>query len=189
MRRFASLTGRNAMIVIALAAFLTGCVCGIAVSPLGRQQTAALPTALQSGGVQASITQIAVTAVTQIAGPTYTPYPTYTPQVKSKPIEILVTATYPPDFTALYEFTGRGKSTTDLFSLPTGIIRVKWEYMGDSNFAFSIKRLDNDSDSMLENTIGSTTGQSIFEVGNSDQYLFDVVFARGDWKITVEFKP
>ncbi|MBI3244639.1 MAG: hypothetical protein HYZ49_20360 [Chloroflexi bacterium] len=135
------------------------------------------------------VTQNVVTAVTEVAGPTYTPLPTYTPQPIPTPIEILVTATFPPDFTELYRFSGTGKSTTDLFSLQTGIIRVKWEYTGDSNFAFYIRRLDNDARDLIENTVGATSGQKIFNVGNSDQYLFDIDLARGDWVITVEFKP
>ena len=122
--------------------------------------------------------------------PTYTLPPTYTPQPTLEPVVIFVTATAPPDFTKLYEFTGKGKSTTDLFSLQPGLIRIKWEYTGTSNFAFYLKELDTGYEELLENTIGSTSGQSILKIENtSDQYLFDVKYAQGNWTIVVEYKP
>lgn len=133
---------------------------------------------------------------TYTALPTYTPAPTYTPRPTvavrvevTKIVQKLVTATAPPDFTLLYTFTGRGKSSTDLFTLSTGSIRVKWKYTGSSNFAFYIKRLDNDAEVLMENTIGSSEGQQLLNVGSSTKYFFDVKFAQGDWTITVEYMP
>lgn len=128
--------------------------------------------------------------------PTYTPRPTYTPVptivVTRKVTQIvtrLVTATAPPNFVELYRFSGRGKESTDLFLVPSGVMKITWKYVGSSNFAFYLKRLDNDAEVLVENTIGSTDGQQILKVGFSDQYLFDVFFASGDWEIVVEFKP
>jgi hypothetical protein len=121
--------------------------------------------------------------------PTKEPCPTYKPQPTPEPEQVLVTATYPPDFSELYIFEGTGKSTTDLFSLPTGIIRVIWEYVGEGNFNFDIVNLETDDKEMLENTIGSATGQAILKVDASDLYIFDITMARGDWKITVEYRP
>src|SRR3989304_4062399 len=178
---FRFLTKRNAVVAfIALASAFW--ICGIA-------------TALMVGGdppppaqaAQAGIPQIVITQ--NLAAPTYTPYPTYTAPAQPQAQTILVAATSPPDFTQLHIFEGNGKGTTDLFSLPTGIIRIKWEYIGESNFAFSLKRLDNEAEEMLENAIGSTSGQYIMNVGASDQYLFDFLFADGNWKVTVEYRP
>ena len=178
---FTFLTKRNAIVAF-IALVSAFWICGIA-------------TALMVGGdtqpsaqlAQAGITQIVITQ--NLAAPTYTPYPTYTAPAQPQAQTILVAATSPPDFTQLHIFEGNGKGTTDLFSLPTGIIRIKWEYIGESNFAFSLKRLDNEAEEMLENAIGSTSGQYIMNVGASDQYLFDFLFADGNWKVTVEYRP
>jgi hypothetical protein len=137
--------------------------------------------------------------------PTYTPLPTHTPRptytalpipptvvVTRKVTQIvtrLVTATAPPQFVEMYRFTGSGKESTDLFVLPSGKVKITWKYTGSNNFAFYLTRLDNDAKVMLENAIGSTEGQQILNVGASDEYLFDMLFASGDWEIVVEYRP
>lgn len=158
------------------------------VALLALSACAPSPEAIQTAVAQ---TQSAWTPI-----PTQTPYPTYTPaptvfatRISTRIVQKLVTATPRPDFTLVHEFTGTGKGTTDLFELQTGIVRVEWEYIGSSNFAFYIRRLDNDAEDMLENTIGNASGQQIFKVGHSDQYLFDIVFARGSWNIKVYYRP
>jgi hypothetical protein len=148
---------------------------------------------------QQVITQVAITQVviTQIAGdnapvapqPTYTLYPTYTPNPTTEPQVIFVTPTLLPDWQLMQTFNGKGKETTDLFNLPTGVVRIKWNYSGSSNFVFSLKRLDNDSEEMIENAIGNTDGQTILNVGASDRYIIDVEMAEGIWQITIEFMP
>jgi hypothetical protein len=109
--------------------------------------------------------------------------PTQTPHV------VPATNTPRPDFGQIYEFNGAGKGTTDLFELQEGTVKVTWTYIGSSNFSFDIKRLDNDSYDMLENAIGNTEGQAIFNVGWSDEYLFDIRMGQGDWNIIVEWRP
>lgn len=124
---------------------------------------------------------------------TYTPFPplpTYTPQTLPEPITILVTATAPPGFTQIYQFTGNNSGTTDLFSLQPGTIRIKWEYMGDSNFISSIKELDTEEEESISNAIGNSNGQTILKIEQaSANYLLDIMIGRGDWKITIEYRP
>lgn len=161
------------------------------------------------------VTQVVVTFVPNLPAPTYTFYPTYTPLptlVPSLTLEPSPTPTLEPtltptsnqptttttqtpgttatpQFTELYRFSGVGQETTDLFSLQAGLVRIRWNYVGEGNFAFSLKRLDTDFAQLIENAVGNTDGQSILSVEASDQYIFDVVFAGGNWEIIVEYSP
>lgn len=164
---------RSALIIILIFLVSTGCS----------------PARPSVNDIQTAIAETQITIPSATVAPAYTPYPTYTPRPTLEPKVILVTATAPPDFTQIYQFLGSGKGTTDLFSLQTGIIKVTWNYTGTSNFAFYLKRLDTDDEELIENTIGNADGQVILKVGASDQYLFDVMFARGDWTITVFYRP
>jgi hypothetical protein len=100
-----------------------------------------------------------------------------------------VEITQPKTFVEKYRFTGNGKGTTDLFALQSGIIRIKWKYSGNSNFALFLKLLGTDQKQMIENAVGNADGQSILEVEAGDKYLFDVMFAGGPWEIVVEYRP
>jgi hypothetical protein len=99
-----------------------------------------------------------------------------------------VEATNSQEFTEIYRFNGTGKETTDLFRLDEGIIRVRWNHKGESNFSFSLKRLDTNEEKLLENAIGNAEGQAVLKVEASDQYIFDVTLADGDWEIVVEYR-
>lgn len=102
------------------------------------------------------------------------------------------TAAAPPssgDFTPVATFTGEGAGSSDLFALSAGVARVSWVYVGESNFSFSLKRLDNDQQVPMENTIGNADGQRIIAVDASNKYVFDVLFASGTWTITVDYQP
>lgn len=130
-------------------------------------------------------------AQTKIVLPTYTPYPTFTPPPTTTPEIIFVTPTALPEFVKLFEFTGSGRSTTDLFSLESGIIKITWKYTDtkSDNFAFYLKRLDTDDRELIENTIGDSEGQVILNVEASSQYIFDIKFASGEWTIIVYYMP
>jgi len=130
-------------------------------------------------------------AQTQIVLPTTTAYPTYTPPPTLTPEIIFITPTALPEFVKLFDFTGTGKGTSDLFSLEAGIVKITWKYTDtdSDNFAFYLKRLDTDGKELIENTIGDSEGQVILKVGASSQYLIDVKYASGDWAITIYFMP
>lgn len=159
-------------VIVAIVTFCCGFLSGALLMLSGESSTSA---------TEIPITQIAVTQV--VGGPTYTFPPS------PEPIQILVTSTFPPDFTEVYRFQGNGRGATDLFTLQNGQVRIKWTFRGDANFIFSLKRLDSGVSVGLENAVGPTEGQYIMNVGSSDQYLFDLEIARGDWEIIVEFRP
>lgn len=174
--------------VLALVTFCCGAFGIGAVFSLAGDTTQAPESAItQLAVTQVAITEVAVTQV--IAGPTYTLQPTYTNPPPPPPEQILVTATYPPDFTEIHRFTGSGNGTSDIFALPDGIVRIKWTHRGDSNFAFYFKNLDSGQEDMLENTIGNADGQHIMNVAASDKYLFEIFMGDGPWEIIVEFRP
>lgn len=165
-------------LVLALVAFCCGAFGVGALFSLGEDATEA---------PEAPITQVAITQI--ISPQTQTPYPTYTPQATLPPETIFVTPTMPKEWTLIQSLTGQGKYTTELFTLATGLVKITWEYVGSGNFAFSLKRFDNNAEDLLENTIGNSTGQKILNVGASDQYVIDVLHGDGSWQITVEFMP
>jgi hypothetical protein len=80
----------------------------------------AIQTAIAETQMTNPIPSIASTATpypTYTLYPTNNTYPTYTLLPSLEPKVIFVTATAPPDFTQIYQFSGKGKGTTDLFSL------------------------------------------------------------------------
>jgi hypothetical protein len=190
--------------IIAVLILLISCCCGLIV---GTGSTAWLYEAIEGPCyTQVVVKKFAVTKVflTEIAGapaPTYTYYPTYTPlpTLTPPPTQEPLPTTEPPpttaeitgtqEFTEILRFNGTGEKTTDPFSLNQGIIRVKWNHTGESDFSLSLKRLDTDEENILENATGNAEGQAVLDVEASDQYIFDVTLADGDWEIIVEFSP
>jgi len=87
----------------------------------------------------------------------------------------------------IFEFRGEGSGTSDLFSLPTGIIKVYWRNEGEGYTSIDIKNLDNDLFwEFLDAGVGPFEGQHILNVKQSDKYLFDASSSGGIWYVWIE---
>jgi len=191
IQKKASFWRKNQALVIGVACWIVGCLCGGVLmaggkdlaTPDSKPSPTPKVTMLSSQGNQPGPAKQAEPVEPAKPLPTYTPLAAVEPQI------IFVTATLLPDWQLMQTFTGSGKYTTEFFPLPSGIVRIKWDFVGDGNFAFYLKRLDTDAEELLENEIGNTNGQKIMKIGASDRYVIDVHYGDGSWTITVEFMP
>jgi len=112
--------------------------------------------------------------------PTYTKYPTFTP--------VPMTST-PSAFVEQYRFAGSGKGTTETFGLSKGILKISWQYIGDSNYILYLWDLSTSEKELLSNSIGSVEASALLPVAGGSDYMFEVLEGTGTWEIIVEYKP
>ena len=87
----------------------------------------------------------------------------------------------------IYEFRGEGNGTSDLFSLPTGIVKVYWRNEGEGYTSIDFKNLDNDLFwEFLDAGVGAFEGQHVLNVKQSDKFLFDASSSGGIWYVWIE---
>jgi hypothetical protein len=83
-------------------------------------------------------------------------------------------------------FGGKGSGTSDLFSLPTGIIKVNFRHESDGYTSIKLDNLDFGLIESLGQGTGPFEGQHIMNVEQSDKYLFEAISGSGIWYVWIE---
>ena len=82
-------------------------------------------------------------------------------------------------------FKGRASQTTEIFSLPSGLVVFKMHHGGTSNWSPLLMDADGKSVERLANEIGNFDGSKAVHISESGLYLLDVE-ADGPWTISVQ---
>ena len=101
----------------------------------------------------------------------------------------LVNVTQPKMFVEKYRFTGNGKGTTGAFRLPDGIMKVSWQYTGNSNFIIHLWDLSTTRVEHVANSISSVKASALVPVSSKSDYIFEILEGTGTWEIIVEYRP